>query len=228
MSDILKNLSILLVEDESKMRNSLRNTFEGIFKNVYEAKDGVEGLKKFKKYNPNLVLTDILMPIEDGLEMTRQIKQISPDTPVVVLSGFSEKAQLLGAIEAGVAKYFIKPVDMEEFKEAIKSLMSAKLSVSSVVEISGGYSFDPLKRVLTHGEEEISLTKKELAFISLLVSRIDTLVLHEEIKRYVWANDNSVSDVAIRTFIKRIRDKIGADVIKNIPSLGYKIESKKE
>ncbi|MDA3043128.1 response regulator transcription factor [Campylobacter sp. JMF_01 NE2] len=228
MSDILKNLSILLVEDESKMRNSLRNTFEGIFKNVYEAKDGVEGLKKFKKYNPNLVVTDILMPIEDGLEMTRQIKQISPDTPVVVLSGFSEKAQLLGAIEAGVAKYFIKPVDMEEFKEAIKSLMSAKLSVSSVVEISGGYSFDPLKRVLTHGEEEISLTKKELAFISLLVSRIDTLVLHEEIKRYVWANDNSVSDVAIRTFIKRIRDKIGADVIKNIPSLGYKIESKKE
>ncbi|MDA3049705.1 response regulator transcription factor [Campylobacter sp. JMF_02 ED1] len=228
MSDILKNLSILLVEDESKMRNSLRNTFEGIFKNVYEAKDGVEGLKKFKKYNPNLVVTDILMPIEDGLEMTRQIKQISPDTPVVVLSGFSEKAQLLGAIEAGVAKYFIKPVDMEEFKEAIKSLMSAKLSVSGVVEISGGYSFDPLKRVLTHGEEEISLTKKELAFISLLVSRIDTLVLHEEIKRYVWANDNSVSDVAIRTFIKRIRDKIGADVIKNIPSLGYKIESKKE
>ncbi|MDA3062168.1 response regulator transcription factor [Campylobacter sp. JMF_10 EL2] len=228
MRDILKNLSILLVEDESKMRNSLRNAFEGIFKNVYEAKDGVEGLKKFKKYNPNLVVTDILMPIEDGLEMTRQIKQISPDTPVVVLSGFSEKAQLLGAIEAGVAKYFIKPVDMEEFKEAIKSLMSAKLSVSSVVEISGGYSFDPLKRVLTHGEEEISLTKKELAFISLLVSRIDTLVLHEEIKRYVWANDNSVSDVAIRTFIKRIRDKIGADVIKNIPSLGYKIESKKE
>lgn len=228
MSDILKDLSILLVEDESKMRNSLKNTFDGIFKNVYEAKDGVEGLKKFKKYNPNLVVTDILMPIEDGLEMTRQIKQISPDTPVVVLSGFSEKAQLLGAIEAGVAKYFIKPVDMEEFKEAIKSLMTAKLNVNNAIEISGGYSFDPIKRVLNYGDKEISLTKKELAFISLLVSRIDTLVLHEEIKRYVWANDNSVSDVAIRTFIKRIRDKIGADVIKNIPSLGYKIESKKE
>lgn len=228
MSDILKDLSILLVEDESKMRNSLKNTFEGIFKNVYEAKDGVEGLKKFKKYNPNLVVTDILMPIEDGLEMTRQIKQISPDTPVVVLSGFSEKAQLLGAIEAGVAKYFIKPVDMEEFKEAIKSLMTAKLNVNNAIEISGGYSFDPIKRVLNYGDKEISLTKKELAFISLLVSRIDTLVLHEEIKRYVWANDNSVSDVAIRTFIKRIRDKIGADVIKNIPSLGYKIESKKD
>ncbi|MBP3224348.1 MAG: response regulator transcription factor [Campylobacter sp.] len=228
MSDILKDLSILLVEDESKMRNSLKNTFEGIFKNVYEAKDGVEGLKKFKKYNPNLVVTDILMPIEDGLEMTRQIKQISPYTPVVVLSGFSEKAQLLGAIEAGVAKYFIKPVDMEEFKEAIKSLMTAKLNVNNAIEISGGYSFDPIKRVLNYGDKEISLTKKELAFISLLVSRIDTLVLHEEIKRYVWANDNSVSDVAIRTFIKRIRDKIGADVIKNIPSLGYKIESKKD
>ena len=104
MSDILKDMSILLVEDEKKMLNSLKAAFEGIFKNVYEAKDGVEGLKKFKKFNPNLVVTDILMPIEDGLEMTRQIKQISPDTPVVVLSGFSEKAQLLGAIECGVAK----------------------------------------------------------------------------------------------------------------------------
>lgn len=67
------------------------------------------------------------------------------------------------------------------------------------------------------------MTKKELAFISLLVNRLGILVLHEDIKKNVWCG-KSVSDAAVRTFIKRVRDKVGDDVILNISGLGYKIE----
>ena len=205
MSCALKELDVLLVEDDTKLLASLHKAFEGIFNNVYNAQNGLEGVKKFKKFSPNLVITDILMPIEDGLEMIRQIKQIFPHAPIVVLSGFSREEQLKGVIEIGVERYYFKPVDITAF----------------VLEI--GYVFDGLRRILLKDGEQIVLTKKELSFVSLLASRVGELVLYDEIKRYVWT-EGAVSDTALRTFVKRIRDKVGGEIIKNVPSLGYKIE----
>lgn len=224
MSDILKSLTVLFVEDEDKIRTSMGSAMEGIFAKVILAGNGDEGLKKFKKFNPDVIVTDISMPIMDGLDMSKEIRDISKDTPIVILSAFSEKEKLLKAIEIGIDKYIIKPIDIEELFEAISVLAQDKISTTNIVEIGGGYSFNKTKRVLVKNQEEIALTKKELAFISILVKRLGTLVLHEEIKNSVWVGEK-VSDAAIRTFIKRIRDKVGANLIKNIPGLGYKIET---
>ncbi|OCS27761.1 response regulator transcription factor [Campylobacter fetus] len=224
MSDILKSLTVLFVEDEDKIRTSMGSAMEGIFAKVILAGNRDEGLKKFKKFNPDVIVTDISMPIMDGLDMSKEIRDISKDTPIVILSAFSEKEKLLKAIEIGIDKYIIKPIDMEELFEAISVLAQDKISTTNIVEIGGGYSFNKTKRVLVRNQEEIALTKKELAFISILVKRLGTLVLHEEIKNSVWVGEK-VSDAAIRTFIKRIRDKVGANLIKNIPGLGYKIET---
>ena len=185
-------------------------------------------MKKFKKYNPDLVITDITMPIMDGLEMAKEIKCISRFTPVMVLSAFSEKERLLSAIDVGIDKYLIKPIDIEELFDATCKLAKEKIGVASEIEIGNGFKFNKTKRVLINSAgEEIGLTKKELAFVAILAQRIDTLVLHEEIKQSVWTGEK-VSDAAIRTFIKRIRDKVGANLIKNIPGLGYKITTKDE
>ncbi|WP_086244492.1 response regulator transcription factor [Campylobacter devanensis] len=228
MNDILKNLTVLFVEDEEKIRTSIANVMEDVFKKVIVAGNGDEGLKKFKKYNPDLVITDIIMPIMDGLEMAKEIKCISRFTPVMVLSAFSQKERLLSAIDVGIDKYLIKPIDIEELFDAICKLAKEKIGVASEIEIGNGFKFNKTKRVLINSAgEEIGLTKKELAFVAILAQRIDTLVLHEEIKQSVWTGEK-VSDAAIRTFIKRIRDKVGANLIKNIPGLGYKITTKDE
>ena len=101
--------------------------------------------------------------------------------------------------------------------------MKSKLDSVRVVNMGAGYVFDGLRRILLKDGEQIVLTKKELSFVSLLASRVGELVLYEEIKRYVWT-EGAVSDTALRTFVKRIRDKVGGEIIKNVPSLGYKIE----
>lgn len=223
MSRALKELDVLLVEDDAKLLASLHRAFEDIFNNVYDAQNGLEGVKKFKKFNPNLVITDILMPIEDGLAMIRQIKQIFPHAPIFVLSGFSQQSQLQGVIDIGVEHYFFKPVDVFEFASKVGELMKAKLNSDAVVTLGAGYTFDKLRRILLRDGEPIALTKKELSFVSLLITRVGEPVLYDEIKRYVWA-EGGVSDVALRTFVKRIRDKIGEQVIRNVPSLGYMID----
>ncbi|EMV7727274.1 butyrate response regulator transcription factor BumR [Campylobacter jejuni] len=226
MSQECKELIILVVEDEIKTRESLINVLSERFSKVIGAQNGDEGLKKFKKFKPDLVITDIAMPIMDGLDMAREIKEISDDVPIVVLSAYSEKERLLRSIDIGIDKYLIKPVDIEELFKVLDCLVGEKIEANMLVKISEEYQFNKTKRTLIHNGKEIVLTKKELAFISLLLKQPRVLVLHEDIKKNVWIGEH-VSDTAVRTFIKRVRDKVGEDFIKNVPSLGYKININK-
>lgn len=223
--EALKNLTLLFVEDEEDIRKSMQEAIENKFDKIIMAQNGDEGLKKFKKYNPNIVITDITMPIMDGLSMAKEIKDISKDVPVIILSAYSDKEKLIKAIDFGIDKYLIKPIDMEEFLKAIEHIAKDKIEISNIVEIDDTYSFHNIKKVLIKNGVEIPLTKKELAFMSLLIKRLGTVVLHEDIKKNVWTNEK-VSDAAIRTFIKRIRDKVGNDLIKNVSGFGYKINYK--
>ncbi len=226
MSQECKELIILVVEDEVKARESMINILSERFSKVIGAQNGDERLKKFKKFKPDLVITDIAMPIMDGLDMAREIKEISDDVPIVVLSAYSEKERLLRSIDIGIDKYLIKPVDIEELFKVLDYLIGEKIEANMLVKISEEYQFNKTKRTLIYSGEEIVLTKKELAFISLLLKQPGALVLHEDIKKNVWIGEH-VSDTAVRTFIKRVRDKVGEDFIKNVPSLGYKININK-
>lgn len=225
MNKILKNLTVLLVEDDSDSKKIMHDVLSDNFEKVFTAQNGDEGLKKFKKYNPNMVITDVFMPISDGLDMTRYIKEISKDTPVIVLSAHSEKETLLKAIDVGVDKYLIKPIMADDLLKTIENVAKSKIETANIIQVANGYSFNKIKRVLIRDGVEISLTKKELAFVSLLIKRFGTLVLHDEIKSVVWVGE-SVTEAAIRTFVKRVRDKVGSSFIKNVPGLGYKIERK--
>ncbi|ENE2225516.1 response regulator transcription factor, partial [Campylobacter jejuni] len=213
MSQECKELIILVVEDEVKARESMINILSERFSKVIGAQNGDEGLKKFKKFKPDLVITDIAMPIMDGLDMAREIKEISDDVPIVVLSAYSEKERLLRSIDIGIDKYLIKPVDIEELFKVLDYLIGEKIEANMLVKISEEYQFNKTKRTLIYSGEEIVLTKKELAFISLLLKQPGALVLHEDIKKNVWIGEH-VSDTAVRTFIKRVRDKVGEDFIK--------------
>ena len=223
MNKILKNLTVLLVEDDSDSKKIMHDVLSDNFEKVFTAQNGDEGLKKFKKYNPNMVITDVFMPISDGLDMTRYIKEISKDTPVIVLSAHSEKETLLKALDVGVDKYLIKPIMADDLLKTIENVAKSKIETANIIQVANGYSFNKIKRVLIRDGVEISLTKKELAFISLLIKRLGTLVLHDEIKSVVWVGE-SVTEAAIRTFVKRVRDKVGNNFIKNVPGLGYKID----
>jgi DNA-binding response OmpR family regulator len=218
----LDSLTVLFVEDEKELRNALEGAIGDEFAKFVVARDGDDGLKKFKKYKPDIVITDILMPIRDGLEMAKDIKHISRETPIIVLSAFSEKERLLKAIDVGIDKYLIKPIDPDELMLTINYIADELLSLDKVVELGSGYQFDKNRKVLVQDGKTIALTKKELLFISILVRNLGVFVLHEEIKKYVWTNKN-VTDAAIRTFIKRVREKTGKEFIKNVPGLGYKI-----
>ena len=112
----LKNIKILYVEDEKSLRDITLNILEGFTKHQYVATNGNEGLELFKTYQNDidLIITDVNMPQMNGLEMIRRIKEINPTIPIIVATAFSNTEYLLEAIDIGVDKYVLKPVDMKK------------------------------------------------------------------------------------------------------------------
>ena len=216
----MKNLKVLIVEDEQKLANLIRSSIKDLFFKVVTAKDGIEGLKKFNSFKPDIIISDILMPNLNGLEMCKAIKEQS-NIPIVILSAYSQKEMLLQAIDIGISKYFIKPFDIESFIEYLKEL-SSKINNEKNFILKDGFIFVKNSISLYKNDELVNLTKREREFINLLLDNKNSLVKLEDIKEILWQEDE-VSDERVRTFIKRLRVKTSKDLIENVSSQGYMI-----
>ncbi|TCK58335.1 GGDEF domain-containing response regulator [Seleniivibrio woodruffii] len=125
--DRFLHISILYVEDEPAIREGLQRFFQRRSGTIYLAANGQEGLELFEKHRPDIVVTDIRMPVMDGLTMSRKIKELSPDIPIVITTGHNDEEFLLKAIDVGVDKYIKKPVDFRDLMKVILNLSSAVL-----------------------------------------------------------------------------------------------------
>lgn len=216
---ILKKLKILFVEDEVNISKLLKDALSEYFFSFTVASNGEEGVEKFKKIKPDIVITDIMMPKLDGLEMTKQIKKIEEEIPIIVLSAFSEKEKLLKAIDIGITKYFIKPFDPEEVLDYLVFL-AKKMNKNKLIYLNEFFSFDNNTNNLYEGQKLVNITKREKQFLSLLLKNQKQIVSTNTIKNKLW-NEEKISDERLRTFIKRFRAKTSKELIKNITGQGY-------
>ena len=118
---ILKNITILYAEDEKDLREVTHQILKGFTKKQYVAQNGQEGLELFKKYENeiDLIITDVNMPILNGLDMVKEIKKINMNIPIIVATAFSNKEYLLEAIDIGVDKYVLKPIDIAKLLQVM-------------------------------------------------------------------------------------------------------------
>lgn len=113
-------VSLLYVEDDGLLRNVYKNILRAIVDEVYVASNGEEGLEAFQQYHPDIILTDVRMPVINGLDMIRKIRKMDADVRIIILSAFGESRYFLSAIEAGVKGYLLKPVDTEVLINTVK------------------------------------------------------------------------------------------------------------
>jgi diguanylate cyclase (GGDEF)-like protein len=110
---MLKNFSILYVEDDKETQERMQMILEEDVKIFYQAYNGEEGLKIYKEKQPDIILTDVNMPILDGLSMAKEIKNIDRSQPIIIMSAFDDREILLNAINIGIDYFTMKPVDIE-------------------------------------------------------------------------------------------------------------------
>lgn len=215
----LKDLKVLLVEDEESISRLLKEAVADSFYTFLIAKDGLEGIALFKKLKPDIVITDIMMPRMSGLEMAQELRKLNPDIHIIVLSAFSEKEKLLSAIDIGINKYFLKPFDTDELLDYIQSI-TPKLS-DRLIKLDDGFAFNKSTNSLYKKDRFVPLTKNEMKFLSLLLDNQESVIDDTLIKKNLWEED--VSDERVRTFIRRLRAKTSKKLIKNVKGVGYQL-----
>ena len=153
---ILKNITILYAEDEVALREITLNILKGFTKRQFVAKNGAEGLELFKENQSeiDLIITDVNMPIMNGLEMIREIKSINPNIPIIVATAFSNTEYLLEAIDIGVDKYVLKPIDMKKLLQLMsQSLLYHELKDLYIDKLTHFPNRNKLKKDLENTNE---------------------------------------------------------------------------
>lgn len=114
-------VSVLYVEDEPLTRAVFARILERKVSDLYQAENGEEGLELFKIHRPDIVISDVRMPVMDGIEMSRRIKSLEGNSKIIITTAHSDASVLLNSIDAGIDKYIIKPVDVEILFSALEN-----------------------------------------------------------------------------------------------------------
>jgi len=219
-----KNIKLLYIEDDPITRENGIEYLENYFENIYEAADGLEAFRLYNKHKPDIIITDIEMPKQNGLEFVQKIRETDDTTQVIVTTAFSDKAYLFKAIELKLVKYLIKPINQKELDEALEMCVeNINKNFSNIIQISEDTLFDTYNKTLVQNEEIVKLRTKELALLELLVKNKTRYVTYQEIENEIWFDSVMTKD-ALKTVIKNLKNKLPQDTISNLSGTGYKIE----
>lgn len=223
--EILKNLSILVVEDNDKLRKKLIQALSLLCGSILEASNGEDAIELFNKYSPRIIITDIKMPLMDGLRFTEYIRRIDDLVPIIVISAYSEKETLLQLIPLHITEFLMKPFEFNQLEnvlfKAVKVIMKLGLiEVKFSEDVT--YSFTN-KHILNKGYIH-KLQPKEILLLELLLKKRDQLVTKEEIEYTVY-EDKIMSYSAISNLVSKLRKKLD-NRISTITGSGFMLVSK--
>ena len=216
----LKNYTVLCVEDEEGIRKRLVNTLKYYFTEVYEASNGEEGYELYYEHKPNILISDIEMPLKNGIAMISNIRKDDLSTIVIMLTAYSSEEYLLSLINLNINHYILKPVNSENLLNGIIKAFGDKLE--NKIKFTDEVYFNMKKKELYYKEELIVLRKRDKDFLLLLHENRNRVLSYETIEEYIW-KDKSMSMSALKTFIKELRQRLPIDLIVNVPQEGYKL-----
>ncbi|WP_294727778.1 response regulator transcription factor [uncultured Fusobacterium sp.] len=210
---------ILIIEDEIDLIKVLKDTFEKENFQVFCAENGEEGVEKFYKKNPDLILLDINMPKKNGWEVCKEVREQS-NIPIVMMTARDSEIDELKGLNIGADDYITKPFSLKVLVVKVKKIL--KIDEKSSYKIDGVY-FDFKSGELKIDDEDIELTRREIQFLEYVIKNKGIIFSREQLLNEVWGFDFEGDDRVVDTLVKRVRKKLGAysDMIKTVRGMGY-------
>lgn len=229
MSDRQK-IKVLVVDDDPDIVELLTYNLEKEGYAVASATDGVKAIKVAVKFKPEVILLDIMMPHQDGVETCRQIREIPDlqDAFVLFLTARSEEYSEVAAFEVGADDYINKPIKPRALISRISALFrreSKKDQDLDQIRISD-LVIDRTSYTIEKNGETIILPKKEFELLHFLAKNPNTVLNRDELLQNIWGTDVYVLARTVDVHIRKIREKIGGDYITTVKGVGYKFLAK--
>ncbi|MAC83941.1 MAG: DNA-binding response regulator [Arcobacter sp.] len=218
---LLKELTVLLVDDQKELIETLSITLSLFFKEVITSSDGEEALEIFKHNPIDVIITDYVMPKMSGYDLCSEIRSINKKIPIAIMSNYIEQDKLLNVIPLNISEYIVKPITYHKLlKILLKVASNFEDENTSYEKITDTIVYNIKLKKLLDGKKEISLSNSEIKVIELFIKKKNVLLTNDEIS-YTINKDDNKSIQAIKNIIHRIRQKIGKDTIINIQNVGY-------
>lgn len=220
---------LLIVDDEQKIREVIREYSEFNGHTADEAADGLSAVGLCKLNDYDLIVMDIMMPKLDGFTACKEIKKIK-DIPVIMLSARGEEYDKLFGFELGIDDYVVKPFSPKELMARINAVLARQSrngTVTSTVHNFGGLSINSASRTVYVDGEKTEMTPKEYDLLFYLVDNRNIALSRDKLLRDIWGYDFYGDDRTIDTHIKNLRNNLGPyrDHIVTIRGVGYKFEA---
>lgn len=219
-------MKILIVEDDSSIRNVLRMSLEAACFTVDTAEDGEIGSQMARIYDYDLVILDNVMPKKLGKQVCKEIREAGKTMPVLLLSMRSEVLEKISLLDCGADDYMTKPFSFEELLARIRALTRRPKVLADKILKIGNIELNKDKNILTRSGTEIELTRKEFSLMEYLMSNKEKVLTKGQILENVWDINADLFSNTVESHIVNLRKKIGdtrKKIIKNIPGRGYKI-----
>lgn len=220
---ILKNLTILFVEDDPIAHQEMYEVLSYCFKKVYTFMDGMEAFRSYEENSPDIILSDISMPGMDGLELAKTIRKNDCTTPFIFITGVDERDTLLEAINSQVDGYLLKPVTYSSLINALKRAIRRLPQKNTLtIDISQELQYNTATQTLLYEGNPVQLGTKELQLFQLFLKNANS-TLHKKDIEYAICPLEAVTDSAFKNLLSRLRQKIGFHHITTVKGAGWRL-----
>jgi two-component system alkaline phosphatase synthesis response regulator PhoP len=223
-----QKIKVLVVDDEPDIIAILKYNLQKEGYEVATAEDGIKAVKTANKFRPDLILLDIMMPHQDGVETCLQLRQIPElkNTFIIFLTARSEEYSEVAAFDVGADDYITKPIKPRALMSRISALFrreSKKDQESTQIKIKD-LTIDRNSFTIDKAGKKMSLPKKEFELLYFLAKNPNMVFGRDELLHNIWGSDVYVLARTVDVHIRKVREKIGEDYISTIKGVGYKFD----
>lgn len=223
-----KTFRVLVADDEPDILEFLSYNLEREGFLVTTAENGREAIDKAKKENPDIILLDVMMPEVDGMEACRTLRELPQfeHTIIAFLTARTEDYSQIAGFETGADDYISKPIKPRVLASRLKALLrryESKEAKPTNIKV-GEIEIDRERYIIIQSGREMAVPRKEFELLFLLASKPGKVFKREEILNEIWGRDIIVGDRTIDVHIRKLREKLGEELIKTVKGIGYKFE----
>ncbi|HMB98695.1 MAG TPA: response regulator transcription factor [Balneolaceae bacterium] len=220
--------TILVVDDEQDLLDLIEYNLKKEGYNVLKAENGVRGLEMVKEHKPNLVLLDIMMPKLDGIQVCEKMRA-NPDLkaiPVIFLTARSDEKTEVEGLDIGADDFITKPISTTKLLSRIKAVLRRYDETEEEVNrlVVHDLEIDKDRYIVTRGEEEFQLPRKEFELLYYLASRKGKVRDRQTLLNKVWGDNIYVVDRTVDVHVRKIREKLGDHYIETVKGVGYRFK----
>ena len=216
-------MRLLLVEDDTMIGRAMRQGLGDAGFVVDWVTDGKAADLALANGVYDLVLLDLGLPGRDGMALLRDLRRRGDSIPGLVATARDAVADRIAGLNEGADDYVLKPFDLDELVARVRALLRRRTGNASPVLECGGLLLDPVRREVRLHEQPVNLSAKEFGLLELLMQRPGAVLSREQLEDALYGWDREVGSNAVEVHLHHLRRKLGADTIRNVRGVGYKV-----